>query len=127
MDDGPGGTLRVITPYVTDIGGVKLEALQQQTNPFGVTWRQESPIGVSNVPAITIHGFFDDTATVGPHVVMIAPDDGPNDLERTLVIVYGNSKTATMEGRLVSYEVMAKNNNLTEYAAVYKPNSLVWS
>lgn len=127
FDDGPGGTLRTITPYVTTLGGVKLEAIQQQTNPFGVAWRQHTPTGVSQVPPITFQGFFDDTATVGPHVVFIAPDDSPADLERTCVIVYGNSKTATMEGRLVSYEVLGKNENLTEYAAVYQPNSLVWS
>lgn len=127
MDDGPGGTGRVITPYVTSISGVKLEAITQQSNPFGVAWEQHTPTGVSKVPPITIQGFFDDTATVGPHVVFIAPDDGPADLERSLVIVFGNSKTASMEGRLVSYEVLGKNGNLTEYAAVYQPNSLTWS
>lgn len=127
LDDGPGGTGRVITPYVTEIGGVKIEALTQPTHSFGDSAEEHTPTGMKRYPAIPIKGFFDDTATVGPHVVMIAPDDDPSDATRTLVVVYGNSKTSTMEGRLVSYEVLGKNGSLSEYAAVYQPNSLTWS
>jgi len=127
MDDAPGGTGRVITPYVTSLSGVKLEAITEESTPFGSAWETHHPTGVSKAAPITFQGFFDDTAAVGPHVVFIAPDDGPADATRTLVVVFGNSKTATMEGYLQSYEVIGKAGGLTEYTAVYQPNSLAWS
>src|SRR5437667_4413316 len=86
-DDGPGGTLRVITPYVTSFGGIKLSALQQKTTNFVSTVEVMTPTGMSVIAQITIGGFFDDTATVGPHIVFIAPDTSPQASTRSLVVV----------------------------------------
>lgn len=128
IEDGPGGTSRAITPYVQSISGVKLEALTQATHAFGDTFEEHTPTGMKKVPDITLTGFFDDTATVGPHVVFIAPDDGPQDDGRELIVVFGNSKTFTVDVRLVSYEVLGKNGALTEYAAVLRPTGAgVWT
>ena len=71
--------------------------------------------------------FWDDTATTGPHTVFLAPDDGPQDSTRTLTVVFGDSKTWTSEGYLVSYEVIGKAGNLTEFVAVLQQNSGAWS
>lgn len=131
-DDAPGGTLRAITPYVTQIGGVKITALTQAITAFGDTWVKNSPTGLKKVEPIQISGFFDDTATVGPHVVFISPDvtiyDGTTATSRTLTIVFGNSKTFTVECLLTDYAVMGKNGNLTEYQATLTPTSTgTWS
>lgn len=126
-DDGPGGTLRVITPYVLSFGGIKLSALQQKSTTFASTVEAMLPTGMSVIAQITIGGLFDDTATVGPHVVFIAPDTSPQASTRTLTVVIGNSKTWTSEGYLVSYEVLGKNAGLTEYVAVIQQNSGAWS
>jgi hypothetical protein len=123
-DDGPGGTGRAITPYVREIGGVKIEALTEESNPFGTNYKDNTPVGVNQMPDIAIRGFFDTTATVGPHVVFGAPDDGPQDLTRTLVMVFGDSKTFTVETRLVSYEVLGENNGLTKYEAIIRQAGL---
>lgn len=117
-DDGPGGTLRAITPYVREIGGIKAEQINQESHPFGVANMANTPVGVQQVPDIAIHGFFDTTATVGPHVVFLTPDSDPNGATRTFTFVAGDSKTFNMETRLKSYEVLGKNGNLTEYEAV---------
>lgn len=119
-DDGPGGTARTITPYVLQIGGIKVEAITEQTNPFGTTSEAHTPTGMTRTPDIEIEGHFDTTATTGPHVVFIAPDDGPQDSTRTFTFAPGDSKTFTMETRLVSYEVLAQNGNLTKYKAVIR-------
>jgi hypothetical protein len=133
IDDAPGGTLRAITPYVTSIGGIKITAITQVTTAFGDTWVKNSPTGLKRVEPIAIGGFFDDTAIVGPHVVFIAPDvtiyDGTTATSRTLTIVVANTpKTFSVEVLLVSYEVLGKNGNLSEYKADLLPTGTgTWS
>lgn len=126
-DDGPGGSLRNITPYVTSFGGIKITSNMQKSTVFGVAIETMLPTGMSVFAQIPIGGFFDDTATVGPHVVFIAPDTSPQSATRTLTVVMGNSKTWTGEGFLVSYEVLGKNGNLTEYTAVLQQNTGAWT
>lgn len=126
-DDGPGGTLRVITPYVTSMSGIKITSNMQKSTAFGDTIEKQLPTGLSIYSEITLGGFFDDTATVGPHVVFIAPDTSPQSSTRTLTIVIGNSKQWSGEGFLKSYEVLGKNGNLTEYQAVLVQNTGAWS
>ena len=133
IDDAQGGTPRAITPYVTTIGGIKITAITQVTTAFGDTWVKNSPVGVKRVEPIQIGGFFDDTATVGPHVVFIAPDitlyDGTASTSRTLTIVVANTpKTFTVEVLLTAYNVLGKNLNLTEYQADLLPTGTgTWS
>lgn len=131
-DDAQGGTGRIITPYVTQIGGLSIKALTQAVTAFGDTWVRNSPTGLKEAGAITISGFFDDTATVGPHVVFLTPDstpyDGTTTTSRTLVVVVGNSKTFTVECVLTEYTPGPKNGNLTEYTATLLPvTSAAWS
>lgn len=126
-DDGPGGTPRIITPYVLTFGGIKLTAQMQKSTAYGVAIEALLPTGISTIAQITLTGLFDDTATVGPHVVFIAPDTSPQAATRTLAVVIGNSRTWTSEGYLVSYEVTGKNGALTEYTAVLQQNSGAWT
>lgn len=119
-DDGPGGTLRTITSYVNSIGGVKIEQLTEMTMPFGADHESHTPVGVQRVPDIVIEGWYDTTATTGPHVVFGDPDDGPQDNTRTLTVTFGDNKSFTVETRLVDYEVIAQNGNLTRYRATVR-------
>lgn len=126
-DDGPGGTPRAITSYVLTMGAIKITSNMQANTPFGATVEAMLPTGVSKIDPVTLHGFWDDTATVGPHVVLIAPDTSPQAATRTLAIVFGNSKTWTSEGYLASYAVLGKANGLTEFEAVLQQNSGGWT
>lgn len=126
-DDGPGGTARAITAFILTMGAIKITSNMQANTPFGATIEAMLPTGVTKIDQVTLHGFWDDTATTGPHVVFIAPDDGPQDSTRTLAIVFGNSKTWTSEGYLVSYAVLGKAGNLTEFEAVCQQNSGAWT
>ncbi len=126
-DDGPGGTLRVVTPYVTTFGGIKITSNMQTSTVFGAAIETMLPTGMSKLEQITVHGFFDDTATVGPHIVFLAPDTSPQASTRSLVVVIGNSKTWSSEGYLVSYNVLGKVGTLTEYEAVLQQNSGAWT
>lgn len=127
-DDAPGGVLRNVTAHVLSIGGVKKEALTEETSPFGTSNEAHTPTGKTRVPDISIEGLFDTTLTTGPHVVFGDPDDGPQDATRTLVIVFGDAKTFTIETRLVDYEVVAQNGALTRYkATIRQAGDGVWS
>lgn len=127
LDDGPGGTARAITSYVLEMGGVKITSLMQDVTAIGDTAKKMLPTGLVENAKVRIRGLWDTTATTGPHAVLSAPDDGPQDATRTLTVVFGDSKTATMEGYLESYEVLGKVGALTEFVAEYIPNTLVWS
>jgi len=133
IDDAPGGTPRIITPYVNTIGGLAKELLTQQTNPFGSTAESHTPTGMERTPDIAISGFFDDTATLGPKVVFgtaatWALDKAPGSVGRVLVILAATGATFTITVHLVKYEVIAKNGALTEYSALVRQKSAgVWS
>lgn len=122
-DASPGGSPITITDGVLTISGIKIEAAQQLTHAFGDSWEESTPTGMRKVPPITMHGFFDDTATTGTHIVMKVTDADVSvqASTRTLTVVFGNSVTAAGETRLVSYEVLGKNGNLTEFEAVVQP------
>ena len=127
-DDAPGGTARTITSYVTSIGGIKVEQLTEMTMPFGASNESHTPVGIQRVPDIVIEGFYDTTATSGPHVVFGTPDDGPADSTRTFTFAPGDSKTFTIETRLVDYEVIAQNGALSKYrATIRQAGAGAWS
>jgi hypothetical protein len=127
--DDSSGTLRTLTPYVQTIGGLKLEAIQQMTASFGDAWEEHTPVGMSKVNPFTIGGFYDDTATTGPHVVCRAIDSSPSASTRTLEVTFGGTNGKwTQEVRVISYEVKGKNGALTEYECVVQPTgSGAWS
>ena len=126
MDDS-GGTPRIITPYVQTIGGLKIETITQETNPFGGTAEKPNSVGVYKSITIPVTGFFDDTATVGPHVVFGTISSTVAASSRTLAVNTGGG-TFTVECIVTGYEVMPKNGNVTEYAATLQTTAVgVWS
>lgn len=124
LDDGPGGTSRTITPYVKSVGGIKVEQLTEMTMPFGQAYETHTPVGVQRVPDVELEFWFDTTATTGPHVVCGTPDTSPQGSTRTFTASPGDSKTFTIEVRLVSYEVIGVNGGLTMSKAVIRQAGL---
>jgi len=117
---------------VMTISGVKVTAPTQLTTAFGDSWEESTPTGMRKVDPITLTGWFDDTPTTGTHAVLQigASDVDPNGAAPTLVVVFGPNSGDTFTGaaRRASYEVLGKNGNLTEFAAVLQPTgSFAWS
>ena len=130
FDDAPGGTPRIITPYVLTIGELAIESITQETHPFGTTSESHTPIGITKVPDIPIGGLFDETALVGPHVVfqIAAADIVPASVGRVLVILAATGKTFTITVHLVKYSVGLKRDGLTEYTALVRQKATgVWA
>jgi hypothetical protein len=130
-DSTPGGSGVAIQNHILQMGGLKIESIQQLSDALGDAWEESSPTGKRRVPPIDLEGFFDDTATTGPHTVLRVTDDDtdPNGSTRTLVVVCSNtSKTFTVETRLAEYEVLAQNGNLTRFKAKIVPTGVAaWS
>ena len=59
-----------ISDYVTDFSGLNLEAVLQQSDAFGDSWREMLYTGIRQAADITIKGFYDDAAATGPHALM---------------------------------------------------------
>lgn len=120
-DDGPGGTGRAVTNHILTMGGAKITSMTEASHAFGDSWEEHTPSGVKRMEPITLEGFWDTTATTGPHVVFGDPDDGPQDATRTLVLGFGDSKTLTVETYLTSYEVLGQVGQLTRFRAEIQP------
>lgn len=127
-DDGPGGTGRAVTNHILTMGGVELTSAMEESHAMGDSYKEHTPTGLLWMEDLELEGHWDTTATTGPHVVFIAPDDGPQDNTRTLVVVFGDSKTMTVETRLVKYTVLAINGQLTRFKALIRPTGQpAWS
>jgi hypothetical protein len=130
IDDSPGGTPRIITPYVNTISGLSIESITQQTNPFGTTNEEHTPVNMTKVADIVLSGFFDDTASVGSYTVLkpVAGDLAVSSVGRTLVVLSATGATFTITVHLCKFEVTNKNGNLTEYSCTLRQKSAgVWS
>lgn len=126
MDDS-SGTPRTITSYVNTMGGLKIETITQEINPFGGSAEKPNSVGVYKSITIPVTGFFDDTATTGPHVVFGTISSTVAASSRTLAVVTGGG-TYTVECIVTGYEVMPKTGALTEYAATLQTVAVAaWS
>lgn len=133
LDDAPGGTPRIITPYVNELGGIGIELITEQTNPFNTAFQSHTPTGMEMTPDIPLTGFFDDTATLGPKVMFFSNttknlDKAPASVGRVLVILAATSHTFTITVHVVDAKIIAKNGSLTQYTALLRQKSAgVWS
>lgn len=116
--DDSGGTARDVSQYIDTINGVKITAKQDVTTAFGDSWGEKTPTGMSEVADVVVEGFYDDTATSGPHVVFRAVDTSPSATSRTLALAFGGTNgTFTIETRCAEYEMMPKVGQLHRFRA----------
>lgn len=130
IDASPGGAAKIITPYVDTINGMAIEAITQQTNPFGVTSEQHTPTGLVKSMDIVLSGLYDTTADVGSWTVLkqVAGDIAVASVGRTLVILAATGATYTITVHLVKTEVIVTNGSLTRYSTLLRPATVgVWS
>ncbi len=133
LDDAPGGTPRVITPYVDTIGGISVEALTEMTMPFGAATESHTPTGVSRTADIEIGGKYDDTADVGSKAVFFTGatqvlDKAPASVGRVLAITVATGLTFTITVHVVNCGLVLNNGGLLGYRATLRQAGAgVWS
>jgi hypothetical protein len=127
-DSTPGGSLINVTAHVLTIGGLKIEQITEENSPFGQAYESSIPVGKQRFPDVEIAGNWDTTASTGSHAVFGTPDTDMNGATRTLTVAPGDSKSLTVETRLVSYELVLTDGKLTGYKAVVRQAGLAaWS
>jgi len=128
LEDGPGGTARSLQNFIIEGIQVKQTSVMADTTALGDSFEEHTPVGMRRTEAITLTVIWDTTGTTGTHAVLNAVDDGPQDDGRQLVVVFGDSKTYTVDVRLTSYEVIAQNDNIQTAVAELLPTGAgVWS
>ena len=122
-DDAPGGTPQAMGQHILEMNGVKITNALELSHAFGDSAEESTPSGMQKADDMAFTGYFDTTATTGPHVVFrpVAGDFDPNGATRSLIVVLGDSKTFTVETRLIDYEVKATVGSLTKYTATVRP------
>jgi hypothetical protein len=118
--DNSGGTLQNMTAYITEVNGFGVEAVLEESTPFGVAWEESLYSGVKMVADIELTGFYDDTASTGPDVIFNALGE-----TRTVKITWGSTKTSSVEAIIRKYERIAKVKETTKYKVTLKPTGAV--
>lgn len=129
LEDSPGGSARNFHGFLRSGISVGHEAETVETTAFGDAFREHTPTGIKKHDDIELSDLiWDTTATTGTHVVFGTVDDGPQDDGRELVLVFGDSKTYTVDVRLVKYMVNATLDGIQTATAVLRPTGAgVWS
>jgi hypothetical protein len=107
--DNSGGNLINMTSYVDGNFELGNTVETVESTCFGDTWRAHLA-GLKDSGTITISGWYDDTATVGPDAIF-------NSLgsTRTLKVTWGGSKTSQQEVTITGYKRTASVGTLTRY------------
>jgi hypothetical protein len=116
--DNSGGTPVALTNYIDTISGIDVEAITQETHAFGDAWVENSYVGVKKGNAITMEGFYDDTASTGPDVVFGAAALGDT---RTVTVLYGASKSTSFECVVQKYVRTPTRGELTRFSVTLLP------
>ena len=128
LEDSPGGTARALTNFILEGITAKTSAQLMDTTALGDSFTEQTPTGLKTVENITLTAIWDTTGTTGTHAVLGTVDDGPQDDGRELVVVFGDSKTFTVDVRLMSSEVVAALGAIQTIVAELVPTGAgVWS
>ena len=128
LEDGPGGTARALTNFILEGVSAKTSSQMMQTTALGDSFTEQTPTGLKTVEPITLTCIWDTTGTTGTHAVLGTVDDGPQDDGRQLVVVFGDSKTFTVDVRLATSEVVASMGSIQTIVAELIPTGAgVWS
>ena len=125
IEGAPGGTSYNVSQYIDELGGQKITSITEPTHSFGDSWEEHTPVGMSRGEPFEMGGWFDDTATSGPHAIFKDVDDGTTDDTRAVVIGFGNVRYWHCDTRLTSYEVIASNGKLTKFRVNLLPTGTV--
>ena len=128
LEDSPGGTARALTNFVLEGVSAKTSAELMNTTALGDSFTEQTPTGLKTVESMTLTCIWDTTGTTGTHAILGTIDDGPQDDGRELVVVFGDSKTFTVDVRLMSSEVVAAMGSIQTIVAELVPTGAgVWS
>lgn len=123
--DNSGGTPVDMSQHTLDINGVEIEAILEETHSFGDSWFESLAVGLRKMADVVLGGFYDDAASTGPDVVYNAVVSGPTSATRTLQIIYGASKSTSVETLNMKYGRKLARGVLHKYEVTLRPTGTV--
>ena len=120
-----GGTLTDLSAYITDINGIDTESLTEEATGFTQAWQSHLAVGIFKMADVVLGGYYDDTATTGPDVVLGVLSAGPAASTRTLKVTYGASKSTSVETWIVKMSKKLVRNGLTRFEVTLRPTGAV--
>jgi len=123
--DDSGGVARDLTQYIRNSVVAEIESILTQSHAFGDSWLEFLAVGLRKLGPIDLEGFYDDTATSGPHVVLSDLATGPASITKTITIVWGGGKSVASEALINKYARKSMPGALTEFKAQLTPTGAV--
>lgn len=123
--DNSGGTPVDMSQHTLDINGVEVEAILEETHSFGDSWFESLAVGLRRMADVVLGGLYDDAASTGPDVIYNAVVSGPTSTTRTLQIVYGSTKSTSVETLNMKYGRKLARGALQKYEVVLRPTGAV--
>ena len=116
-----GGTPRLITAGLRSVGTVSVEAIIQESTPYGSAVATYLSTGIKKAAQIVIGGFYDDAATTGLDVMF----SGYEGDTRAVIVTWGGGKTSSFSALVVKYDRSPKVSAETECAITLQPTGAV--
>ena len=114
--DDSTGALQNMSSYITDADPMEKEIYVEEDTPFYTANETSSSTGVSKVNDISLKGEYDDTATVGPHVIFSAIGS-----TRTLRYIWGGGRATSVETIIKAYNRIPNVKKLTGFEVKLRP------
>lgn len=118
--DNASNSLVDLSQYITSINDIDVGVNMEESTTFGDTWEERLSTAVKNMQPINLGGFYDDTATTGPHVILSAIGD-----TRTFKITWGGGKTTSVETVIERYKRTPALKGLTKFSCTLQPTGAV--
>lgn len=123
--DNSGGTPVDMSQHVLECNGVEIEAILEESHSFGDSWFESLATGLRKMAPVVLMGLYDDVSSTGPDVIFNAVFTGPSASTRTLQIVYGASKSTSVETLIAKYGRKLARGVLHKYEVTLQPTGAV--
>ena len=122
--DNAAGSLVDLSQYIDSVGEVNISAALQDSHAMGDAWVERLATGLKQHEPIELEGFYDDTDTTGPNVVLHG-DGVAIGATRTLKITFGGTKSISVETIITAFRRAITRGELTRFVAVLTPTGAV--
>ncbi len=120
--DDSGSMARDLTQHITEFAGIDIEALIEESHTFGDTFVEQLFSGVKRLADISVRGFYDDVATVGPDAVFRG---GEGDT-RAVSVTWGGANITAGDAIIKNYRRLGVRGESQKYEAILSPTG-IWT
>lgn len=120
--DNASDTLVDLSAYIDDDIKLDIEAMLEEFIAYGASWPTQLSVGVTKASEITLGGYYDDTATTGPNIILNSPGS-----TRSVKITWGGSNETTFEAVIKNFNRKSSKGTMHRFECVLVPTGTVTS